>query len=231
MYGWIIMWCPGAVAIALALLKRTTFLNLGLTNFGGSSLVLGIFLPMVLFAPVYLIASATGFCGLAPFALRGQFLSLILLLPRAVGRALGEEIGWRGFLFPQLRVRYSFPAATLITGLIWALWHFAVIVQGAYLDAPRVPLLVALLLFTIGIVGQSFIYSWLRERSGSIWPAVCVHATFNWFTQRVMAIVLQPNPKTPLAVGEMSVGFAIMGALIAVLFWPGPQRKAGPSCA
>jgi membrane protease YdiL (CAAX protease family) len=231
MYSWIIMWCPGTVAIVLVLMKRATLTNLRITHLGGASLAWGIFFPLVLFTPVYLVAAATGFCGLAPFALKGQVLALMLVLPGAVGRALGEEIGWRGFLFPQLRVRFSFPVATLITGLVWALWHFAVIAQGAYLDASKVPLVVALLLFTIGIVGQSFIYSWIRERSGSVWPAVCVHAVFNWFTQRVMAIVLQPNLKTPLAVGEKSIKFAVTGILIAVLLWQGPEKRTGPSCA
>lgn len=86
--------------------------------------------------------------------------------------------------------------ASLITGTVWALWHFAVIVQGAYLDDSHVPLGAGLLLFTVSMVGQTFAYTWFRERSGSVWPAACIHASYNWFTQRVMTgHVLSATPQ------------------------------------
>ena len=39
---------------------------------------------------------------------------------------IGEEIGWRGFLLPRLRARLSLPAAGLVTGLIWTVWHLPI---------------------------------------------------------------------------------------------------------
>jgi hypothetical protein len=39
------------------------------------------------------------------------------------GAALGEEIGWRGFLAPTLYRTRGFLWAGIGTGLIWALWH------------------------------------------------------------------------------------------------------------
>src|SRR5690606_40418988 len=38
--------------------------------------------------------------------------------------AMGEEIGWRGLLLPELGRRMSWPAAALVTGAIWAVWHY-----------------------------------------------------------------------------------------------------------
>ena len=38
--------------------------------------------------------------------------------------SLGEELGWRGFLFPRLQQRFGFHGACLISGLIWAVWHY-----------------------------------------------------------------------------------------------------------
>ena len=34
-----------------------------------------------------------------------------------------EEFGWRGFLQPALEKKFSFLPASLITGIIWAIWH------------------------------------------------------------------------------------------------------------
>ena len=42
---------------------------------------------------------------------------------------IGEEIGWRGFLMPRLRARMSLPAAGLVTGIIWTVWHLPIYLQ------------------------------------------------------------------------------------------------------
>lgn len=229
LYLWLVMWCPGIVALGLVALGRTKVRELGLLNTGGIHLAWGLLLPFAITVPIYVLASMTGFCTWAPAGLKGHVLGSLLLLPRALARALGEEIGWRGFLFPQLRQRCSFSVASLITGFIWALWHFAVIVQGGYLDAAQVPLSLALVFFTLGLVGQSFLYGWLRERSASVWPPALFHGVFNWFTQRVVSLVLQPGPKASLVIGEMSIGFAVMGILLVVVLWKGPRREPAAS--
>jgi len=223
-YMWLVMWCPGIVALALVFLRKWTFPELGLTTVGGVHLAWGFLLPLAMVLPVWAFAASAGFCRIIPSAINGHALSILALLPAALGRALGEEIGWRGFLFPHLRLRFSFAAASLVTGFIWALWHYAVIVQGGYLDAARVPLSAALVLFTVGMVGESFVYCWLREDSGSLWPVVVIHGFGNWFTQRVMGAVVQPTPVTSLVVGEMSIGCAVMGVILAFLFWKGAKR-------
>ena len=226
-YLWLVMWCPGTVALALVLLGKARFRELGLMKTGGLHLTWGLLIPLVMTGPIYLLASAAGFCGLAPWALKGHLLGALLMLPRGLGRALGEEIGWRGFLFPRLRSRFSFPMASLLSGLIWSVWHYAVIVQGGYLDSANVTLGFGLVLFTICTIGESFLYGWLRERSDSVWPAVCLHGVYNWFTQRVMEFVLLPSEKSSLAVGELSIGFALMGLILAALFWREPGRVTG----
>lgn len=43
-----------------------------------------------------------------------------------VATAAGEEIGWRGFLVPELAKGLPFTAVALVSGIIWAAWHYPI---------------------------------------------------------------------------------------------------------
>ncbi len=53
-------------------------------------------------------------------------------LVATASRALGEEIGWRGFLVPELYKRYGYIKTSIITGIIWASWHYTVMIWGYF---------------------------------------------------------------------------------------------------
>lgn len=88
----------------------------------------------------------------------------------------GEEFGWRGYLLPRLAPLGGGWAA-LITGVIWGLWHAPLIVlYGA--NFPGHPWLgiLGMVAFT---TAYSFVFAWLRFRSGSVWPSTLAHAAVN----------------------------------------------------
>lgn len=96
---------------------------------------------------------------------------LLNLLP-----ALGEEIGWRGWLWPRLQ-QYGQLTKILVSGVIWGLWHAPLILLGY-----NYPLAKGAwgLLFMCGmcvVVGAFF--GWLRTLSGNVWPSAIAHAIFN----------------------------------------------------
>jgi membrane protease YdiL (CAAX protease family) len=43
-----------------------------------------------------------------------------------VAAATGEEIGWRGFLVPELAKALPFTGVALVSGLIWAASHYPI---------------------------------------------------------------------------------------------------------
>ncbi len=89
--------------------------------------------------------------------------------------ALGEELGWRGYLLTKLLPLGQWPAL-LITGTVWGLWHAPIILLGY--NYPKHPVL-GVLLMTVFCVILGVLFGWMRLATGSIWPAVIAHAALN----------------------------------------------------
>ncbi len=88
----------------------------------------------------------------------------------------GEEFGWRGYLLPRLAPLGGGWAA-LVTGVVWGLWHAPLIVLSGY-NFPGHPWLgiLGMVVFTTAL---SYVFAWLRFRSGSVWPSTLAHAAVN----------------------------------------------------
>jgi hypothetical protein len=131
--------------------------------------------------------------------------------------ALGEEIGWRGLLLPELARRYHFTVAVVISAVIWALYHYPIILfAGYHSDAP---LWFGIVMFTIAIFGFSLIAGWLRLKSGSLWTAALLHASHNFFIQAVFDRMTLNFGLAPYITTEFGVGVALAYALIAFYYW------------
>ena len=94
--------------------------------------------------------------------------------------ALGEEIGWRGYLYPALRERFSLVQTHVLLGLIWSLWHLPINLQGynyglTYFAYPVLGI-VAMFLFCFSL---GILLSWLLEKTGSIWSSALFHGAIN----------------------------------------------------
>lgn len=91
--------------------------------------------------------------------------------------ALGEEIGWRGFLVNLLLNKFSFLKTCVIIGLLWGFWHAtAIIFLGHNYQVHRIE---GIFLFTIIAVLFTFPHVFVRIASKSILPSASLHGSIN----------------------------------------------------
>ena len=89
--------------------------------------------------------------------------------------AFGEELGWRGFLFVELKP-LGFIKSSLIIGTIWGIWHAPIIAMGH--NFPQHPL-EGIFLMTLFCIALAFIMNYFREKSGSVILSSIMHGTIN----------------------------------------------------
>jgi membrane protease YdiL (CAAX protease family) len=241
LYTLALMWCPGAAAIATSLLYRHSLAGLGWRLGDWTYLRLGYVLPLAYSAVIYAFVWLTRLGGVSQVALRDAAMQFGLpatspaaaaisyflttatftLLLGGVPGALGEELGWRGFLVPELARVMSFTRTSLISGAVWLVYHIPLILFADYNSGT--PAWFALPAFGIGIIGLSFAFTWLRLRSESVWPAVLLHASHNTFIQAFFDPLTADTGVTRYFTGEFGVGIAVAGVVIGLLFW---RRRA-----
>jgi len=138
-------------------------------------------------------------------------------MTRAVSTALGEEIGWRGFLTPELSKNFSYTKTSLIVGFIWAFWHFPILIFADYNSGT--PAWFGLTCFTVMVVSISFVFTWFRTKSNSLWTGVILHASHNLFIQRFFTPMTVYNEHTKYYIDEFGVIVPVVCLIIAIYFW------------
>jgi membrane protease YdiL (CAAX protease family) len=132
--------------------------------------------------------------------------------------AFGEEIGWQGYLVPQLYRIANFTKTALIRGIIWSVWHYPLIIGGVY-GTTETPLWYRLVCFTVTLTATSFAFSWLRIKSGSLWTGVFLHAMHNLYIQGVFPSVTINLHSTMYFVDEFGAFSAAAATIVALVFW------------
>lgn len=226
----IIMWIPGLTAIALKLAFDRSLSGLGFARSGGRWLLFAFLLPLAYALPVYLSVWLSGFGGFSPQRWSGAVpymngptsaaMALGLLLTWGLldkfSRALGEEIGWRGFLVPECLKLMPLARAGLFTGTIWALWHVPAILFAGY-NSSAIPISYQLACFFVMVIASGVFFAWLRAMSQSVWPCAMLHAAHNLFVQSIFDQATVNGAKTLYVTGEFGVGLALTAAVTAFL--------------
>jgi membrane protease YdiL (CAAX protease family) len=139
-------------------------------------------------------------------------------------RALGEEIGWRGFLVWELRKVMPFWLVGLGSGLFWAMWHWPAILFTNY-NAGEGNFYLQMLLFTLGIAPQGIVYAYFTFRSKSLWPAVLLHSAHNLFIQDVFTPLTVAGAGTHLYIDEFGIMLPIASCGLGLYFYRRARRE------
>jgi membrane protease YdiL (CAAX protease family) len=136
------------------------------------------YLFAILFYPVARLAAATlqrALLGTWPDpaseSLGLMFVATVVSAPVQAG----EEVGWRGFLLPRLSARIGLPAASIVTGIVWASWHLPFFfAAGTDKSGQPFPAYLA------GVTALAVAMAWLYWRThGSLLLTMLMHAAVN----------------------------------------------------
>lgn len=174
---------------------------------------------------------SNGFTGWNDAAVMAWFFfsTAIFGMAGSLSSALGEEIGWRGFLVPELAKSLSFTKVALITGVIWACWHLPVILLGNYHNngAGALPLYGQLVMFFICVISAAIPMAYLRLKSGSLWTGALFHASHNLAIQAIFNPLTIQHADSAKYVDELGLVLPLTMVPVAAYFlWKGRREFA-----
>jgi membrane protease YdiL (CAAX protease family) len=233
-----LMWSPALAAFLIVLFRNLGIRSLGFKWGGARYALLGYFIPIAYAGIAYSLIWIFGF-GFFPdtaaidslsqrlgwhITAPGLFVPLyfawvggIDFLP-SLFVALGEEIGWRGFLAPRLVARFGFTEGTILLGIIWAAWHLPLLLFTDYNSGT--PWWFALPCFCALTVGLSIILTWLRLASNSVWPCAILHASHNMFIQFFFTPLTGAHGRiSSYVIDEFGVAVPAVVLLFALFIW------------
>lgn len=131
---------------------------------------------------------------------------------------LGEEMGWRGLLVPELSKSMSFTGVVLVSGVIWSIFHWPLIFYGMY-GNQTTSIYYQLFCFTLFIISTGTIMAYIRLKTNSLWTAVTYHASSNIFIQKVFNPMTVEKEVSVFFVDEFGIVLAMVASCVAFFFW------------
>ena len=210
----LLMWVPGLTSLAYRFFAKIGFDDVGWRPGRLQYWLLAVATPLLVASISYSISWLTGVSELSPapedLLIRNGVSSPLVLVLTAYPisfvfgclAALGEELGWRGFLIPKLyKTTWKYPL--ILSSVIWGVWHLPLILWGGYASSD-IPLLSAAL-FLVMILCSGVFVGWLRMTSGSVWVAMAYHAAHNLFLQTAFEVFNKPGRLSQYLSGESGV--------------------------
>lgn len=133
--------------------------------------------------------------------------------------SLGEEVGWRGALYPALKERFGRTQGRILGGICWGAWHWPVMILAGYeygkvyLGAPVLGPIAFCLFATFGGILMDQVY----EKTGSIWLPSLMHGAFNALT--ITIYLIKPEYVDRIILGPHPTGIISMIPMAGIALW------------
>lgn len=215
-YTFALMWAPGISALAVSLIFDRSLRSLPWKPGKLKNLALAYFIPLVTGLLIYSITWVSGIGGFTPINVIEVLVLSTLGVLISILSAAGEEIGWRGFFVPLLYEKYGLLKLSIISGLVWYVYHLPIILFSTYNNNNVV---YSSLAFLASIMAFTFIANYLTLSSKSMWPAILIHASHNLFFQSVFDRMTVDTGVTKYVTTEFGIGTVIVYAFVAVFLF------------
>ena len=166
------------------------------------------------FAPILFLMPLIHLLSLGVMALSGALipaaLTPVVALPVVLLfffiLAAGEEVGWMGYAFEPMQAQSGALGASLVLGMIWAVWHLPFFIF-------MMPGPVILLAQLLTLLGTRVLVVWIFNNTGkSVFAAISFHAVDN------AALVTLPEAVSPWGV-VTTCGLVLVAAVVVTLLW------------
>lgn len=129
------------------------------------------------------------------------------LASTVVGGQAGEEIGWRGYALPRLASQFGTARASVLLGVLWALWHLPLFfAPGANTYGQSFPV------YMLQVTALSVALAWLYEHTnGSLLLAMLMHSAVNQSKDIVPSAV--PGAGNPFTLSSSVVAWLTVAVL------------------
>lgn len=190
---------------------------LGLRNLGLNTWGFAVLAPLLVLLGTYGIAWMTGIGRLdqtvlnsvialdGPVSILRTMFNILRGLLISMFLALGEEIGWRGYLLPHM-LPLGRTRALLLSGFLHGVWHLPLMWMTPFYHASGDRWTVTAL-FLLSLTAAGVFYGYLRLTSKSVWPAALAHGAFNmfWTTFAAMTVAVVSTDVLEYWAGESGV--------------------------
>lgn len=125
---------------------------------------------------------------------------------------LGEELGWRALMYPQL-IKLGLTKGLIIGGIIWGLWHLPLILMGH--NYPNHPIIGNIMMILMCIpMGIILYYAYIK--SGSIFVPAIMHGILNQFSSTITTFSIKTSEFNPLLYGSTGLVGIVILSLVAL---------------
>ena len=123
---------------------------------------------------------------------------------------LGEEVGWRGAMYPYLKKKLGDTKGRIVGGAIWGAWHWPSMIFAGYEYGKEYigALILGPIVFCFCTIAMGILLDYVYEKTKTIWLPSLMHGAINAFT--IFAYLLKPEYANMAILGPAYIGIISM---------------------